>query len=208
VPPSRRALGFLLMGIAILTLGPVLHTHVVRADQVPRPTMPTVTNCRDLGRWDPEWSPTFVAPDYRVANSFQCDGYNLHINIVQYVGQRQGKEAVGDSNSVIPRNWWNYTTRALRTTDAGFDVDELRVDRPAKRLTIWTWYAVGDRPASSEIGVKTLEAMNAMMLRESTTTNFTVAVEGGADFDATNVLDNDASAVWRNFNETATGVAN
>jgi EpsI family protein len=208
VRPNRRVAGFLLVGLAILALGPIVQTHVVLGGAIQPLSIPTVSRCRDLGRWSSDWTPRFVSPDFQAAESFECDGYTLHINLVQYVGQRQGKEAVSDSNSVIPRNWWNNTTRARRTIGAGLEVDELRVLRPPRALTIWTWYAVGTRPASSDISVKALEAMNVMMLRASTTTNFTVAAESDIDFDATAALDRGAAAVWNNFNETAKGVTN
>ena len=137
--------------------------------------------------------------DYSAADSYQCDGYRVHLSVVQYVEQHQGKEAVGDFNSVIPRNWWNATTRARQLVNEDLAVDEYLVDRSPLRLTIWNWYAVGARPTSSQFVVKALEAVDALMLRSRATTNFTVAIEADADFDAVDVMKNDASEIWAWF---------
>ena len=72
----------------------------------------------------------FVDADYTVSDSYQCDGYRLHVYIVaQYLEQHQGKEAVGEFNSVIPRAWWNATTRERELPSDPLEVEEYRVER-------------------------------------------------------------------------------
>ena len=121
------------------------------------------------------------------------------MNIVQYTQQHQGKEAVGEFNSVIPRAWWNATTRMRQQVTANLEVDEYRVERTPTRLTIWNWYFVGMQPTSSELTTKAMEALNALRLRPSTTTNVTIAVEADPEFDAVKVLRVDAMDVLEWF---------
>jgi EpsI family protein len=149
--------------------------------------------------WSADWLPTFVAPDYTISDSYQCDGYRLHVSLVQYVEQHQGKEAVGEFNSVIPRTWRNVTTRGRQFVTEHVEVDEYRVDRTPIRLTIWNWYAVGVQPTSSELETKAMEAFNALRLRSRATTNITVAVEADSTFDATEALRVDTTSIWSWF---------
>jgi EpsI family protein len=200
VSSNRRLLRFLGIGLVILALGPLATTYlarsVARIDQV---TLPQIPNCQALNGWAVDWTPTFVGPDFAVADSFQCNGYRLHVNVVQYVEQRQGKEAINDLNSVVPRSWWNNTTRTRRSVADNFDVDEFRVAMPSSRLTIWNWYAVGVRPVASGTGAKFLEAINALTLRGSVTSNLTVAVEADPNFEATDALTLATSSIWKWF---------
>jgi EpsI family protein len=149
--------------------------------------------------WASDWSPTFVAPDYSIADSYQCDGYRVHVSVVQYLEQHQGKEAVGESNSVIPRAWWNSTTRRRQRVAANLEVNEYRVDRAPMRMTIWNWYAVGAQPTASEFTAKAMEALNALRLRSRSTTSLTVAVEADPHFNAIAVLQTDVPGIWSWF---------
>jgi EpsI family protein len=197
---NSRLLGFLCTGLVILALGPIVVTHAVRAaTPISQTPLPDIAGCRSLHGWVADWTPVFVTPDYSIANSYQCDGYRLHVKLVQYVEQHQGKEAVGEFNRVIPRSWWNYTITTRRSIDDSLDIDEFRVELPSSRLTIWNWYAVGDRSVSTGLGAKALEAVNALRLRASATSNLTVAVEADPEFAPGNALKSDASAIWNWF---------
>ncbi len=197
---------FLGIGVATLALGPLSRSYFADAATSIAPTgLPSIAGCRSLQGWVSEWSPKFVAPDYVVAESYQCAGYRLHVSVAQYVDQHQGKEAVGEFNSVIPRSWWNYTTRTRREAGEALEVDEYRVELPPTRLTIWNWYAVGVRPTSAGLEVKMLEALNAMRLHATATTNLTVAVEADQGFDPAPALREDATAIWAWFTAAMTG---
>ena len=197
---DRRLLGFLCLGLMILALGPIARVAGGQTQaSIMRIALPPIAGCVSLSGWVAGWSPAFVDPDYSAADSYQCDGYRVHLSVVQYVEQHQGKEAVGDFNSVIPRSWWNATTRGRRVVSDELEVDEYSVDRSPLRLTIWNWYAVGVRPTSSEFVVKASEAVDALILRSRATTNFTVAIEAEPDFDAVDVLKTDASGIWAWF---------
>ncbi len=149
--------------------------------------------------WHGQWSPSFVGADYTAAGSYQCDGYRLYVNVVQYVEQHQGKEAVGEFNHVIPRKWWNDTTRQQRQVTSKLTVNEYRVERTSRQLTIWNWYAVGLQPTPSQLMTKALEAFNALTLHRKATSNITVAVEADPRFDATKVLTRDTDHIWTWF---------
>jgi len=200
VPVNSRLIGYLCFGLILLALGPVARTMVVQQTApIVRTALPPIAGCVSLQGWTADWSPTFVDPDYSIADSYQCAGYRLHVSVVQYVDQHQGKEAVGEFNSVIPRAWWNLTTRSRQSFDSGLYVDEYRVERSPMRLTIWNWYAVGVQPTRSEFSTKAMEAINALRLRASATSNLTLAVEAAPGLDATADLKNDASAIWTWF---------
>ena len=199
--PDKRLIGFLCLGILVLAIGPVARTFAVQApSSINRASLPQIADCVPLNGWAADWAPRFVDPDYSVAESYQCGGYRLHINLVQYVEQHQGKEAVGEFNSVIPRTWWNATTRSRQTVLPNLEVDEYRVERAPLRLTIWNWYAVGVQPTPSGFTVKAMEALNALRLHSRATTNLTVAVEADPNFDAAAALRSDSSALWKWFN--------
>lgn len=194
-------LSFFCLGLLILAAGPIARTFATQTPAlINRVPLPSLGECRSLHGWSAAWTPTFVDPDYAIAESYQCDGYKVHVNVVQYVDQYQGKEAVGEFNSVIPRSWWNATTRSRQVVTSDLEVDEYKVERSFARLTIWNWYAVGLRPTSSIFEVKALEALNALRLRSRATTNLTVAVEADPGFDATPVLKKDAGYFWTWFN--------
>ena len=197
----RRLLGFFSLSLVLLGLGPTARVLAIQSPaSINLLLLPAIANCRSLHGWTSDWSPLFVASDYSVANSYQCEGYRLHVKVVQYVDQHQGKEAVGQFNSVIPRAWWNATTRTRQRVTADLDVDEYRVERVPLRLTIWYWYSVGVKPASSDFAVKAMEAFNALSLRARTTTNLTIALEAEPDFDARKVLKIETTNIWAWFN--------
>jgi EpsI family protein len=188
------------LGLLLLALGPIARTFGVQSIQsIMRVPLPAFSGCTSLRGWSADWSPIFVSPDYSTSDSYQCDGYRLHVNLVQYVEQHQGKEAVGEFNSIIPRAWWNATTRGRQRVTANLEVDEYRVERTPMRLTIWNWYFVGVQPTSSELATKAMEAFNALRLHPSTTTNITIAVEADPEFDAVKVLRVDVKDVLEWF---------
>jgi EpsI family protein len=200
VPLGSRQIGFVCLGLLLLAVGPIARTFAVQSNaSIIRGPLPSFSNCASLRGWSADWLPVFVSPDYSISDSYQCDGYRLHVNIVQYAEQHQGKEAVGEFNSVIPRAWWNATSRGRQRVTANLEVDEYRVQRTPMRLTIWNWYLVGVQPASSELTTKAMEAFNALRLRPSTTTNITIAVEADPEFDAAKVLRVDVMDVLQWF---------
>jgi EpsI family protein len=197
---DRRLLGFLCVGLVALAMGPIARTSVVRIPAlIVRAPLPPMPDCVSLHGWAANWAPTFIASDHSTSDTYQCDGYRIHVMVVQYIEQHQGKEAVAEFNSVIPRSWWNATTRDRRAVGDALEVDEYSVDRAPLRLTIWNWYAVGVHPASSELVVKAFEGANALLLRSSATSNFTVAIEAESGLAAARVLEVDALVVWEWF---------
>jgi EpsI family protein len=198
--PSRAAVCGSIAA-AVLLIGPLARFNTLRAmPTIEAATLPAIAGCSTPSPWASDWAPTFVDPDYTIAFSYRCDGYLLHVRLVQYVDQHQGKEAVGELNSVIPREWWNSTVRQREFVSDDVPVDEYRVDRQGRRLSIWNWYAVGLHATTSPFAVKAFEAWNALRFRSVPTTNITVAIEG-APQDATNALLNDATSVWAWFTQ-------
>jgi EpsI family protein len=197
--PSR-ALACAGVALAMLMIGPLARTHGPRVGAtIDRVALPAIADCEATPGWTTEWKPMFVEPDFSVARSYQCDGYRLHVSVVQYVEQHQGKEASGEFNRVIPRGWWNSTERRRGHLNDDVSVNEYIVDRRDSRMTIWNWYVVGDDATASPYGVKALEAWNALRFRGAPTTNITVAVEAGETTDATPWLATDAAQVWMWF---------
>jgi EpsI family protein len=200
VPRSFNQIGVVALGILILALGPIARTFAVQQTaSIIRSPLPLIGGCKSLHGWSAEWMPTFVGADYSISDSYQCEGYRLHVHVVQYVEQDQGKEAIGEFNSVIPRSWWNATHRSHQVVMPGLEVDEYRVERSAEWLTIWNWYAVGTEPTESEFATKAKEAVNALRMRTRATSNITVAVEADSGIDATRTLKADAAGIWNWF---------
>jgi EpsI family protein len=199
----RRPSGATIYGciaLATLLIGPLARMHVSpAAPTIARATLPIIGGCVALHRWAVDWTPSFNDPDYRISQSYQCEGYRLHVSVVQYVEQHQGKEAVGEFNKVIPRSWWNSTVRRRESIDDDVPVNEYRVDRQDSQLTIWNWYAVGDEATASPFVVKALEAWHVLQLHGRATTNITVAIEGDEATDTTRALTADAEQVWSWF---------
>lgn len=197
---GRRAIVCLLIALFLLALGPIARSF---ATQAPGAMLagapPPIAGCESLHGWASDWAPNFIGPDYTISESYQCDGYRLHLHIVQYLDQHQGREAVSELNEVIPRAWWNTTTRRRQSIEPDVHVEEYRVERTPLRITIWNWYAVGTQPAASGTAVKAMEALNALMLRSRATTNLTIAVESEPGVDERESLANDASEVWSWF---------
>ena len=186
------------IAFAIMTFGSLVGAHAERAaSTIEHASLPTILGCEPMQPWAPTWSPAFVGADFVLAGTYRCEGYLLHVSVVQYVDQRQGKEAVSESNRVIPRDWWNATKQRRQYFSSNIPVDEYRVASGIP-LTIWNWYSVGLRPATSLFGVKMFEAVNALRFRAEPTTNITVAVEGGGERSEA-LLAADAETVWMWF---------
>jgi EpsI family protein len=184
---------------AVLLIGPLARSHVARAvPTIDAATLPTIAGCSASSQWLPDWSPTFVNPDFTLARSYSCDGYRLHVQLVQYVDQHQGKEAVGEFNSIIPHEWSNSTARQREFVSDDVPVTQYQIDRQNGRLTIWNWYAVGLRATASPFVVKAYEAWNALRLRSVPTTNITIAIDG-APQDVHAALRNDSISIWSWF---------
>lgn len=197
---ANRYVGFFCVGLIVLALGPIARSFVVQPiASINRVPLPALGNCISMHGWSADWFPTFLAPDYSISDSYQCDGYRLHVSLVQYIEQRQGKEAVSEFNSVIPRTWWNATTRGRQVVAPDLEVNEYRVDLTPIRLTIWNWYAVGNQATPSELTTKAIEALDALRQRSRPTTNITIAVEADPSFDATGALKLDAASIWAWF---------
>jgi EpsI family protein len=197
---GRRTIVCLLIALLLLALGPIARSFATLAPvSMLAGAPPPIAGCESLHGWAPDWAPNFIGSDYTISESYQCDGYRLHLNIVQYLDQHQGKEAVGELNEVIPRAWWNATTRRRQSIEPDVDVEEYRVEGTPLRITIWNWYAVGTQPAASGTAVKAMEALNALTLRSRATTNLTIAVEPEPGVDPRKALANDASEVWSWF---------
>lgn len=193
-------MAFLALSISLLALGPIARSFTVMASSPMRPSdLPPLAACTPLQGWTSDWSPTFVDPDYAISESYQCDGYKVHVSVVQYLKQHQGKEAVGEFNNVIPRAWWNATVRRKQRVEPDLEVNEYLVDRLPLRMTIWNWYSVGIHPTASGFTTKAMEAVNALLLRSTTTTNLTVAVEANPHFDSSAVLRTEVPVIWTWF---------
>jgi len=194
-----RRIGFFCLALAVLAVGPLARSFASHpAARIEFPALPLLAGCETMHGWNAGWSPQFVGPDLAISDTYQCDGYRLHVSVVQYVEQRQGKEAVGEFNAIIPRSWWNITTRAQRNATTDLEVSEYRVDG-TPQLTIWNWYAVGVQPSSSELRTKAIEGLNALRFRARATTNITVAVEADPTFDATGPLRTNVPRIWAWF---------
>jgi EpsI family protein len=191
---------FFLAGLALLVLAPIGTAHVRAGEQTsigePLPALP---QCGSPSSWTGPWMPSFVEPDYVVAATYECPGARLHVALVQYLSQQQGREAVSEFNRVIPREWWNRTARARRSLRSGITVDEYRVDLSPVELTVLNWYAVDDVATTSEFETKLLEAFNVLRWRASATSNLTVAVETSDEVGARQLLATQADTIWRWF---------
>ncbi len=199
--PLSRSLVCAVIAMAVLCAGPLANSRAAPArSTLDGAALPAIEGCSSLPGWAADWSPTFVDPDYTIAGSYQCGGYRLHVSVVEYVEQHQGKEAVGEFNSVIPRAWWNATVRQRQFVGTDVPVDEYQIDRVNGRLRIWNWYAVGGRPTASQFEVKVFEALNALRFNAVSTANLTVAIETESN-PHSEAIEADARMVWTWFAE-------
>jgi EpsI family protein len=80
-----------------------------------------------------------------------------------YAENVQGTELVSDHNRVLPDEWSGFSTTSKESFDKGMgqivDVNEVQVRKEGSESLVWYWYGVGDRTATTSMGVKLLQVL-------------------------------------------------
>jgi EpsI family protein len=116
--------------------------------------------------------------------SYRCGEAVVHVVIVSYVNQGQGKELIGTDNAVVPREWWELgaqTRQDLALRDGGtLRVNQTRMAHAAGSMIAWHWFAVNGRATPSGPVAKLYEALAALAFRPIESRAYVVSVEGPA----------------------------
>jgi len=133
--------------------------------------------------------------DRRAKTSYQCGDISLQLDVAQYLTQHTGKEAVTEGNMVVDTRLVSAARPIMRTLASGFAIREYRLDRLDHPATLWSWYAVGDRPFAEAGEAKVQELLNAVMLAPEDAAILTL-VAWGDEHEATQTLTSVAIEIW------------
>ena len=159
-----RAVAVIFTACGVLGVGPVLErssagatleTHEVRA-------LPALALCGKPSAWSPPWRPEFESPSVVVSGTYGC-AEPVSVFMAGYAENVQGTELVSDHNRVIPDEWSRFRMKSKESFDNGIgqvvEVNEVQVRGEGGESLIWYWYSVGDRTATTSVGVKLLQAL-------------------------------------------------
>jgi hypothetical protein len=171
-----------------------------RNDQLPeQPTMvdtpPPIAGCERRAIVSPRTLPRLVGADAALLSDFVCDDVELRIDVARYFVPRPGHEAAGGDNMLVDVEKMTHPTPS-RVTLPQTDVLQYHYDRTHPPSTVWIWYAVGTRGASSALDTKLLVALNALLRREPGTAVFVLTATGDDSAAVQRVLHNAAAGVW------------
>ncbi len=159
-----RAVVVVFTACGVLGVGPLLErrsagaaveTHEVRA-------LPPLALCGKPVAWSPHWQPEFGSSSVVISGTYGCTE-PVSVFMAGYSENVQGTELVSDLNRVIPDEWSDFSTTSKETFDNGIgqvvDVNEVQVRREEGESLIWYWYSIGDRTATTAVGVKLLQVL-------------------------------------------------
>jgi len=131
------------------------------------------------------WQPRNSGHDLRLDAQFK-DPRLPRIRAIAFVYllQRQGKEMINSKNVIVrsQRDYWrllNLETRRIQVVNSEVtNVKEYQLISDSQLLTVWQWYRVGDSRTSNALYAKLLEVLDRLLLRNSPSVNYMIAVEG------------------------------
>jgi hypothetical protein len=186
--PSGRIAFLAAAALGLLVCGRVVQ---LRGDQAAETNvsrhLPVFENCDAPTDWSADWRPEFQGADIELSLTQRCDGLTTHVYVLEYVGAREGREAVNVLNAIYPRAHRSKAQEAIVTSGAltVLQSDLTHSDPP---ILVWSWYAVGGRSAATGLGTKLLEAWSAIRLRATVTRVLLVVVDAQERERATRVL--------------------
>ncbi len=181
----RKVGAALVAAVLVLAAGLAMQAQRAHAAVVPDLRLPLIAGCEQPTDWRASWRPSVKGADAQQLGSYRCGEVAVHVLIVSYVNQAQGKELVGTDNAVVPREWWELgaqTRETLALRDgATLRVNQTRIASGARSMVAWHWYAVNGRATPSGPVAKLYEALAALAFRPIESRAYVVSVEGPAE---------------------------
>ena len=180
----RKVGAAFLAAVLVLAAGLIMQTQRAQAAVPPDLRLPSIAGCEQPMEWRATWTPSMKGADAQQLGSYRCDETMVHVVIVSYVNQGQGKELIGTESAVVPREWWELgaqTRQNLALRDGGtLQVNQTRIARGADSMIAWHWFAVNGRATPSGPVAKVYEALAALAFRPIESRAYVVSVEGPA----------------------------
>jgi hypothetical protein len=199
--PAHRNVSFLLMlgfcGI-VITAGPLIDArHAGGAREAPLPDPPLLSGCAPNAALSvPAW-PDIRSADTRVQAVYRCGEAVVSVDIARFLEQWPGKEAVSATNRVVDRRLVSAARPTITRVADKFSVRAYHLDRGADAGLVWSWYAIGRRPAAGSLHAKLLEVGHAAIFSQPKTAILTVTAWGAPRGAPTErVLEDAARDVW------------
>lgn len=178
-----------LLAILLLLAGPV--SQQVRGGETLDPAyLPINVNefseCLPLAAWLPDWAPLLNGADRESRQSWQCGAIELSLFQSVYQQQQQGKELISAGNMIWPHAWRRVARRAsveLSTEAQSLTVQEVFVDGKQRSRLVWYWYDINGRTASTPLGAKLREGLDAIVLEAPNSALVVLVAEGDADYE-------------------------
>lgn len=132
---------------------------------------------------DDGWRPTATGADGEFLQSYADDGSRIDLYVAAYQRQRDGHEAVNDTNRWASGGGWIDTSR--RTTAVTVDgvpltIHAATVRDGARRRVVWAWYWVDDSFTADPVMAK-LRQVKARLFRGNPAAAIFIASVAGAE---------------------------
>lgn len=181
--PGRSSAVVAIVGLAILAAGPLVAARSAAngagLTELRWPPLPAIDGCDGPQVWAASWGPFMVGSDLERSGSYFCDNQQVDVFVAVYSSQGQGKELVSSENELIPDYLASRGTRSSRAFQSALaelvGTAEISVSGEAPEV-VWLWYSVGEAHATTSLGVKTLEALNALQFKSAPSALYVVAV--------------------------------
>lgn len=191
----RLAIAF--FGLLIVASGPLIQKHWPSDASSPVWVgLPEISNCK-LGSWQlADWRPRIPGSLAPIEGSYDCDGSTVvHVAVHQFLTQRQGAEAVGGANLILPEHL-RFTKERRKVGGADFLVDAYSLTWNKANFFVWSWYAIGTTATNSRYLAKLLDVRNVVLLRKEPSVIMIIAGSSRDQKSAQLQLEQVAGSLW------------
>ncbi|WP_227817235.1 exosortase A [Nitrogeniibacter aestuarii] len=140
----------------------------------------------DLNGWQPaqglNYRPSLNGYRAYAERTYASEVGIIGIHVGVYAHQVPGKELVHWSNRLTPKEddvWRVIDQRRVRLD--GIEAERMLFDSPRRRLTVWSWYQIGDRAVSGEVMAKLLTAQRRVLTGSDAGARIVVVVPDEGD---------------------------
>ena len=129
------------------------------------------------------WQPRMSGFDARLDATYRTNEQAVRAMAFVYVTQRQGKEMINSSNTLIrsQNEEWRTSGSDSRNialeSGTSLEVTETVLLSGANTLVVWQWYRVGQTQTNSRLKVKLLEMLGKLTLKKLPSTAYLIATE-------------------------------
>jgi len=185
------------VAVGLILIGPLSRSLPPREGGV-LPVLHVAAGC-EVAPDDGAWQPEYTGYDEAHIDDWLCGDARVVTHAAIWRTQAEGREAVSESNRLLPTSWRFATTTAERVGPAGLEVTEHVVAFEDRPWVVWSWYSVGTTPAATDLATKVREALNAVRLEHAPVARFAVGVEADSVDAARGILSEHAARVWQGF---------